>query len=350
MTTGLIVEYNPMHIGHIQHAKAARQHANEPVIAVMSGWFVQRGEPAITDPYTRAAIAVQHGVDLVLLLPVIHSIQSAVYFAQGAVDILLAAKCSRIVFGSARPESFPAESEDDTLLQQALEQGNSYAAALQKARPESWLDANTRLGLCYAGAIRRRGADVSAVPVLRAPWTDSSVPPDGQNATAIREKLLAGVSASGLAAPVSEPYHSLDDYFSVLTHLILFPREDPSLFPYYEPGLDDRLKKTREGAASVSDWVGRARSKRHTMARIRRFLVHLLLGLTRTELAKFSGMEPPALVPLAMNDVGRAHLRRLKEDMTILSTKKALHRYCHRNPTPLAWDLRAEKLYYENQI
>lgn len=346
MATGIIVEYNPMHLGHIHHAMQARQDQEDTVIAVMSGWFVQRGEPAIVDPYIRASIAVKNGVDLVLLLPVIHSIQSAEYFARGGVDILRAAQVRRLVYGSETPEHRPPSDLDENLLRGALMRGDSFAAAMQQSRQGNYLDANTRLGLCYQRAIRQTGASITAQPILRAPWPGSTVPLSEQNATSIREQLLHGQKARGLAEEVPAPYHRLEDYFSLLTHFIRFPREDPAQFPYYEPGLDRRLLKTRKEAKSMDEWIEKARSKRHTKARIRRFLLHLLLNLNKKSLEQAQKLPVDALVPLAMNEKGQAHLKRIKGDIPVLSTRKAWHRHCARQETALAWDLYAEKLYY----
>ena len=98
---GLIVEYNPFHHGHLYHLNKAKELLNPDLtIAVMSSHFVQRGEPAISDKWTRAQIAIKNGVDLVIELPFVYSVQSADYFAHGAVDILAKLKVTDIVFGS----------------------------------------------------------------------------------------------------------------------------------------------------------------------------------------------------------------------------------------------------------
>ena len=87
---GIIAEYNPFHNGHRWQLQAIRKmFGNIPVIACMSGSFVQRGEIALTDPWSRAAMAVHAGVDLVLLLPSWYSLHSADYFAAGAVKNLV---------------------------------------------------------------------------------------------------------------------------------------------------------------------------------------------------------------------------------------------------------------------
>ena len=89
---GVIAEYNPFHNGHLLHLTEARRLAGGdlPVIAVMSGSVVQRGETAFCNKWARAQMAVQNGVDLVLELPAVFSCRSAEFFAAGAVQLLAA--------------------------------------------------------------------------------------------------------------------------------------------------------------------------------------------------------------------------------------------------------------------
>ena len=86
---GLITEYNPFHYGHKYHLEESLSKTNSDYsVAVMSGSFVQRGEPSFIDKWTKAKMAVENGVDLVIELPFIYSSQSAELFALGAVKLL----------------------------------------------------------------------------------------------------------------------------------------------------------------------------------------------------------------------------------------------------------------------
>ena len=92
---GIVAEYNPLHHGHVYHLNACRKACDaDYVIAVMSGDFVQRGEPAVADKFTRAQWALAAGVDLVLELPTAYAVSSAEGFARGAV----VKPCERIAF------------------------------------------------------------------------------------------------------------------------------------------------------------------------------------------------------------------------------------------------------------
>ncbi|MGL4788877.1 MAG: nucleotidyltransferase family protein, partial [Cetobacterium sp.] len=96
---GVVVEYNPFHNGHKYHCLKARQHG-DLVIAVMSGDYVQRGEPALINRWERAELALKNGVDIVVELPIFYSTQSAEIFSRGAVGLLNLMGVEKIVFGS----------------------------------------------------------------------------------------------------------------------------------------------------------------------------------------------------------------------------------------------------------
>lgn len=98
---GLVTEYNPFHNGHIYHIEAAKAATGaDVVVAVMSGNFVQRGEPALMDKWHRAQLALSHGVDLVIELPTFFAVQPSHLFADGAIQLLTALNVKQVVFGS----------------------------------------------------------------------------------------------------------------------------------------------------------------------------------------------------------------------------------------------------------
>ena len=101
--TGIIAEYNPFHNGHLYQLEKARNDTNaDYLIVVMSGDFVQRGEPAVLDKYTRTSMALNSGVNLVVELPVNYAVSSAESFAAGALKVLDYIKADSIAFGSER--------------------------------------------------------------------------------------------------------------------------------------------------------------------------------------------------------------------------------------------------------
>lgn len=165
---GLIVEYNPFHQGHLYHLNKAKELIDPDVtIVIMSSHFVQRGEPAISDKWTRAKVAIKNGVDLVIELPFVYSVQSADYFAKGAIEILHKLNVTDIVFGSENGNinifkdialTIKNNSNDyNTLIKHQLNLGLRYPDACNKALSilmnKSITTPNDLLGLAYVKEI-----------------------------------------------------------------------------------------------------------------------------------------------------------------------------------------------------
>ena len=138
---GIVCEYNPMHKGHIYHIEETRKNGATHIVCVMSGNFVQRGECAFLDKWSRADIAVHSGADLVVELPTPWSADSAENFAFGAVYLLSCLGIDMLSFGSEEEDAELlkrcAEALDDEktadLLKKKMSSGLSYPAAVCEA-------------------------------------------------------------------------------------------------------------------------------------------------------------------------------------------------------------------------
>ena len=141
---GLVVEYNPFHNGHRYHAEQAKIKTDSSVAAaVMSGPFLQRGEPAAVSKWARTKMALENGVDIVIELPYMYAVQKAELFARGSVSLLHHLGCSSLFFGSENgriepfieaSEAFSRKEDDCSLiLKEELKKGLSYPAAASKA-------------------------------------------------------------------------------------------------------------------------------------------------------------------------------------------------------------------------
>ena len=196
--TGIIAEFNPFHNGH----KYLLERASGLKIIAMSGNFVQRGEPAIVDKWTRAQMALEAGADLVLELPFLVSVQAADFFAKGAVDILERMGIDHLMFGTE--EVLDYESISGVYGQKA-EQMEAYLAGLpdslsypQKTQA-MWQEfaglnfsgstPNHILGLAYAKAVA--GKTIKLCPIQRqgAGYHSLSADEEFASATALRQNL-----------------------------------------------------------------------------------------------------------------------------------------------------------------
>ena len=184
---GIVTEYNPLHNGHIHHLKESLAVSSaDAAVCVMSGNFVQRGEPAIVDKWIRAEIALNSGMDLVIELPAVYALSSAELFAFGAIKILDSLGfVSSICFGSETGVLEPLDAVAEILsnepeeykvfLKKFLEKGLSYPAARESALNEFFgadmaevvSSSNNILGIEYLKALKRLNSPIRAFTIRR---------------------------------------------------------------------------------------------------------------------------------------------------------------------------------------
>lgn len=202
---GIICEYNPFHNGHLRQLRLAREQAGEDcaLICLMSGNYVQRGEPALFPKSLRAEAALRCGADLVLELPLTAALSSAEGFAAGGVRILSALGCDLLCFGTETEElaalrrSAEANLDPafDALLRRELESGSSYAAARQRALTalgagEGVSSPNDILAVEYLKALLRQNSPMQPLPIRRpGSYHAREIDAENPSATALRTAL-----------------------------------------------------------------------------------------------------------------------------------------------------------------
>ena len=216
---GIISEYNPLHSGHIYHINASREKTSAThTLCVMSGQFVQRGEPAIADKWARTRMALNAGIDLVLELPVVFSCASAEIFAYGAVRTLHNTGVVDFKFGSEQGEIgslwrsasvlYEEPYEFKILLKQFLDEGLSFPAAREKALnsylrelPENIMDqSNNILAIEYLKALMHFRSSIQPITIKRrgSSYNNTEMASSFSSATAIRNMIHSDNSLSGL--------------------------------------------------------------------------------------------------------------------------------------------------------
>ncbi len=204
--TGIICEYNPLHLGHKKQIdKIRKAYPDGGIVCLMSGNYVQRGSPAIFDKMLRAKAAISSGGDLVLELPVTTALSSAEGFAAGGVQIL-SGVCNRLCYGveTADAETFWSAAkalltpEFSCMLMQELDKGVSFPVARQQAleklgcRADFLSQPNNILAVEYCKAILAQGSTMEIMPIRRQ-GNYHDIVPDEENpsATALRKQLLS---------------------------------------------------------------------------------------------------------------------------------------------------------------
>lgn len=345
-TVGIICEYNPFHLGHLaQIGKIKAQFGeNTAVIGVMSGHFVQRGEPACMDAYTRGKIACACGVDLVLALPVQKTLSSAEGFARGGVEILdrlgiVDAVCfgcesqtADAVLAAAQAMETPGFEEK---LHAAVATGLSYAAAKQLVLEEMTgvegilRTPNDILGAEYCRALQRRNSRIQPAPIHRpGSYHDTAADPENPSATAVRRLLTEGGWEEFVPAPARELMMAAPRYSmaagerAVLARLRAMSEEDWEKTAHGSEGLWRKVRKAVHTETSLAGILEASRSKRYPMTRLSRLLMCAYLGLTERDLAApitYSRI-------LAMSEKGRELVKRCREngDLILLNPGEKL--------------------------
>ncbi|MBQ5986296.1 MAG: nucleotidyltransferase family protein [Clostridia bacterium] len=309
---GIIAEYNPLHNGHIYHMEESKkQIGSEFCVVAMSGNFVQRGEPACTDKFTRSEWAVMGGADLVVEIPTVFAVSSAERFAEGAVKTLAAT-------GVVTDLAFGVETEDvnalyhlaDLLereppnlriyLTHHLKQGKSfpraqYDALLDYGIPEDELailqEPNNILAVEYLKALNRFAPEIRPLPILRIGNKYNSTVLTGKlsSATAIREALQNGDESVYDAMPMSvAAAMRFDAQFPVtfdrFAQMLLYRLRSMSIdefraLPDVGEGFEQVLFRAAREAVDLPSLLDAIKSKRYTLARCKRILVSALLQI-----------------------------------------------------------------------
>lgn len=341
---GIVSEYNPFHEGHLYHIRRTRELSDgAAIVAVMSGNFVQRGEFAAFDKFSRAeaAVCAPNGVDLVVELPAIYAISSAERFASAGVAIIDACGvCDGISFGSEAGETGSllraAECLNsdafDRRVAELLPSGDSYASIRQKAADELLGDnasvlkyPNNTLGVEYLRAILRSGSTLKPLTVRREGTEHDQSYADGDYASAahIREMMRSGEAYSAMkyipdgavevfiremargAGPVST---SMADS-AMMSSLRRMTAADFARLPDVSEGLEFRLERAVAQSNTVFECADAAKTKRYAHSRIRRILLAAYLGLDR----ELASLKPQYIRVLAANARGRELLRDMRQ-------------------------------------
>ncbi len=351
---GIIVEYNPFHNGHSYHLHAAKEAAKaDIVIAVMSGNFLQRGEPALVSKWSRTRMALLGGVDIVIELPYQFASQKAETFANGAISILDAIGCHAICFGSESGNissfletiDFLALNQDkyDENIKRFIQTGVSYPRALSlsfqaMSSTNNLVDLtkpNNILGIQYIKALKQQKSMVKPLTIKRknADYHDEHFATETiASATSIRKALFSPskhqssinqyvpVDTSQLLIEYHDRYgtfHEWENYWSLLKFRILqsSPEELREIYEV-EEGLENRIVAVAIGSTSFREFMEKLKTKRYTWTRLQRMCVHILTNTKKTDMAMITE-KASYLRLLGMTSDGKEYLKSNKSHLSL---------------------------------
>jgi predicted nucleotidyltransferase len=376
--TGIVVEHNPFHNGHFYHIKESRNKtAADIIIAVMSGNFLQRGEPSLVDKWTRSEMALKAGVDLVIELPYVFATAQASDFARGSIALLEALGCDAFCFGSEEGTIEPftntyevITSQQQTyqkLIKQYMKLGYSYPKALNQAYAEITNDNNLQLvdlskpnnilGYHYVEAANQINARMKPFTIQRIIANYHDEVDESQSiasATGIRKAIFEEGSIDALTSFM--PQTSLDlllkwkesvgvfgswPQFWPLLRFTIIRSSLNELASYAEvtEGIENLIYEAAIKSETFEEFMTHVKSKRYTWTRIQRMLTHIYTGFTWDALK--SHPNPTYLRVLGMTHEGQKYLNQKKKSLSLPLVSRA----AATKDSLLDLDIRATDLY-----
>lgn len=306
---GIISEFNPYHSGHEYLITMAKQITGLPVLCLMSGNFIQRGEAAIVDKHLRAKCAINGGADIVVELPTIYALSNAQTFAYGAVKTLKELGCSSLVIGVTHTNlddyynlAKIKNSNIKSAIKSELEKGTNYSKALinvLKAKYKNcdkiFTDASNILALEYIEQVISQNAKMQIILVNRTDggYNSTSIRSCYANATTIRS-LITNKKFDLCKKFIPEHCHNQLDNIcntSPIKNIILYklrqfsPEQLADYYDYTE-GLPYLVSNNIRNCNTIEDTISACNSKRYRPARLKKLFIYPVLGITKTVATK----------------------------------------------------------------
>ena len=325
---GIVSEYNPFHNGHIHHLQVSKQLTKTDfTVAVMSGNFVQRGDTALVDKWTRTEMALKSGIDLVIELPTVYALSSAENFADGAVKILNSlGVVDFISFGSEIGEITPLievanilykePKEFSSLITAQLRSGLSYPKAREIALSQFFgssqkyssivSNPNNILGVEYLKSLKKHKSHIRPLTIKRdySDYNSTQEKNGIASATAIRTMIQSGKNVHRVI-----PYESYEllekciEEGKIIPGLAIFEKEiiytlrkmslsEIAALPDVSEGLENKIKFAANNFNTLDELITNIKSKRYTQSRIQRILLYALLNISQKDINQSKRVTP----------------------------------------------------------
>lgn len=358
-TIGIICEYNPFHNGHIYHInKIKEMYPDSLIILVLNGYFLERGEISIINKLDKTKIALQYGIDIVLELPFVFGTQSADTFASTSIKMLEEYHCDYVVFGSESNDldkltkivdyTIKNEEKYNKDVRKYLDKGTNYPTSLAKSLNIDFdFNSNDLLAISYIKAIKLNNYHIKPITIKR---TNNYLDIDSNDyiisASNIRNKLLNKEKIDKYIPKYNKNLIKKIDFiklFELLKYKIITSK-DLSIYLDVDEGIEFRLKKIINNCHNINDLIEKTKSKRYTYNKIRRMLIHILIGFIKED---NRNIQLDYIKVLGFTNLGKKYLNIIKKDLIYPST--AL-----KNSKTYQYELIASQIYdlitYDNTI
>lgn len=360
MRIGIIAEFNPLHSGHkylIEQAQnlIAENGSGGEIVCVMSEYFTQRGEVAITDGYTRAKEAVRSGCSLVVALPYLGSVAYSDDFARKSIEILDGAGITHLIFGTEEMdievfgEIYKKQQEiSPEKYRELLKQGYSFAKINGELYGISNNNPNFSLAYSYYKMIKEFAPHIQLVPVKRTGQNlnnENLEMAQHLSATAIRKNIMSEEITSYISKELLEDIRASkipteEDFFGLLKYKIISLGKDglKNIYDMRE-GLENRIFEAALSAKNYRELVELVITKRYSKKKIQRLLIHVLTNTTRDDYEKLFGTKAFRVLAVKSEKSGLIRKINKEEKITLVSVLNSS------NSMYFAQDIKVARIY-----
>ena len=327
---GIIAEYNPFHLGHLyQINKIKELYPNSLIIAIISPCFTERGDISIINKWDKTKICLDNNIDLVVELPTLYATQSADIFAHGAIQILNDLGIDTLVFGTESDNIDEIinlaniqlnNKEYDLLVKKYLDEGINYPTAMSKALYDlaniKVDKPNDLLALSYVKEIIRNNYKITPVSIKRTnDYHGKSINNSVISANLIRELIskdedINAYIPNGVLKYINKV--SLNNGYNYLLYNIINNIDNLDCYLDVSEGIHNKIIKHINDSDNWYQLVNNIKSKRYTYNKINRMLIHILLGIKKTD-----NNNENYIKILGFNNYGRDYLNKIKKNIKL---------------------------------
>lgn len=323
-SVGIIAEYNPFHKGHLYHLnKVKEMFPGMPIILILIGNYTERGDISVINKWDKTRIALDYGINLVIELPFMFSVESADKYAKGAIELLKELKVNYLVFGSEQNDisllkkitKIMETKQYNNKVKDYLKEGVSYPVAVSNSINDLTKviikNPNDLLGLSYVQQINKQHAKIEPITIKR---TDDYHTSASTIRKLIKEKSNIEEYVPNDVIKYIKPKF-IDDYYPLLKYKILTEIDDLNKYQLVEEGIENRIKKAIYKANTFEELINLVKTKRYTYNRIKRMFTNILCNLTKKEMKHHNEY----IRVLGFDQVGRKYLKGLKTKLKVIT-------------------------------
>ena len=318
---GIIAEYNPFHNGHLYQIKEIKKrYPNSIIVAIIDGYFNQRGDMSIITKEDKIKDALLNKIDIVIELPILYATQSADTFANTAIKLLNELRINKLCFGSesnnleilTKIADKQLEKDFDDKVKEYLKEGINYPTALKKALniDFNYNNPNDLLAISYLKALKQNSCNIEPISIKRTNEYHDLTKNNGIiSASNIRNKIINKKDVQEFV-PIINNYY-FNDFFKYLKMTILNTSLKDILD--VDEGLDNNIINSLNKSKDLTDLINNIKSKRYTFNRINRMLCHIMLGIKKED----ANLNVDYLRILGFSSLGKNYLNKIKRNINL---------------------------------